>query len=169
MNKDEILDSITHHEERATKMRAAAEEAAQKAMQAEEQRKHKEAERNRVERHAQAEEMETRVGIVREGETRDMLLERIRKLREDVPAEPVIEYYRSPEQIAQLELEQKNGREAVARAEAQEAKFREARLKSEAEERAKQAVMVPVHHPNPGMDVEFPTIKPTLGRPRKTP
>ena len=162
MNKDEALDSITHHEERAAKMRAEAEAAARKAMAAEEDRRVQQTERNRVERHAQADELETRVGIIREGETREMLLDRIRKLREDVPAEPVYEYYSSPEQLAQLEREQKAGREAVAAAEAREAQYREARLKAEAEEQASKAVMVPVHHPNPGQNEIFPTVKSTL-------
>ena len=68
MDKDEALDSIVHHQERAAKMRAEAEAAAQKALQAEEQRKLQQTERDRGIRHAQADELEARIDIMQENE-----------------------------------------------------------------------------------------------------
>ena len=96
-----------------------------------------------------------------------MLLERIRKMRE-VPAEPVYQGgYHSPEQKAALEAEQKAGREAVAKAEAAMARAQEARAKAEDEQRANEATTVPVHHPNPSQDEQYPAVKSTLGPKKK--
>lgn len=161
MDKDEALDSIVHHGERAAKMRKEAEAAEQEAVKAEEQRKLQQAERDHNIRHAQADELEARMGLIREDESREMLLERIRKMREDVPAEPVYQGgYHSPEQQAQLAAEQKAGREAVAREEERMRRAQEARDLAAADE----AVTVSVHHPNPSQDEQFPASKATLGK-----
>lgn len=167
-DKDRILDSITHLGQRAEKMRTASQEAAHAAAHAEENRIAQAEYRDRAARLARADELETQiVSIVSEKETRDMLLDRIRKMREEKPPEIVHETYRSPAQQEQFELEQKAGREAVARLTAEAERYKALQAKADEEERAKSAVMVPVHHPNPDMDEQFPAIKATLGPKKK--
>jgi hypothetical protein len=142
-------DSITHHEERLAKLHAesaariATNEAAQSKRHTEEvmqQQQAREVEAQRLEQIAS--------GIVREGETREMLLQRIRMLREIKPAE--IEYPPlSPLQQEQLDREQAAGRAAVARAEEEHARYRELWHKEEEEERKKNtATTTPVYRPN---------------------
>lgn len=50
------------------------------------------------------------------GETRDQLLDRIRKLREEKPVEPEVETFRSEGQLKEFTAEQEAGRAAVAKA-----------------------------------------------------
>lgn len=166
-DEDRVLDSITHLEERSNKIRTASQEAAHAAAHAEENRVSQQEQRERSARLTRADELEVHAGLIKENETREMLLDRIRKMREEKPAEIVHVGYRSPDQQKAFEAEQKAGREAVARAEAEAERFREARLSAEAADRARQGDMVPVHHPNPDMDAQFPTINATLGPKKK--
>jgi hypothetical protein len=173
-DKDKVLDSIVHHEERAARMRAASEEIAQLAAKAEIQRQAQQAQRELTARHARADELEAKAGLIHENETREMLLDRIRKLREEKPAEIVHVGYRSPEQQATFEAEQKAGREAVARAEAEIERIRDY-WRQQTETAAKQAsgptpwTVSPVHHPNPSQDEQYPAVKATLGKPNDRP
>lgn len=160
------MDSIIHHEERAAKLRAEAKEQAEQAEQVAQQHNAFQAERERVARNADADALEARVGLIRENETREMLMDRIRKMRElDKKPEPVQELYCPPTIRAQIELEQQAGREAVARAEVEQERMRQAR---EAEPSG-QAFTVPVHHPNPSQDEQYPAVKATLGKPHDRP
>ena len=94
--KENKTDSVAHHEDRHAKMKAESEDVATR----------------------QAEDQEiARSGVlVHADETREQLLERIRKMREIAQPMPT-EVPRSEGQQKQFELEQQAGREAVAKAE----------------------------------------------------
>ena len=164
MTADKEFDSLAHHAERSAKIRDEFNDNARQEEQAEAQRAAHRAEQR--EQTIQTEEKRV-TDLIPPGMTRDQLLDRIRAMRNEKPPEVPHDYYISPAQRERLEAEQKAGREAVARAEAEEAKYREYRLKAEAEERAKQVTLTPVHHPNPGMDEQYPAIKATLGKVKK--
>jgi hypothetical protein len=114
------LDSVRHHEERREKLRTESEERTK-------------AEQASAAHVAENKEIASFSGIIKEGETREMLLDRIRKMRE-VPPEPEREYYVSPGQLKQLSEEQEAGRAAVAKAQAEMERYLAARDKVEAEE-----------------------------------
>lgn len=152
-------DSIEHHEERHAKIRdeAAAQQAT--AVEAEEKRVLDQIERDRVIRKAENQELAQQVELVKQGDTREMLLERIRQQREkDKPAEeqPV---FLSESHRKRVEVEQQAGREAVARAEAEVERSRELRRRQEEVDRARQGTMETVYHPNPSQDEVYPTSK----------
>jgi len=95
--------------------------------------------------------LERYVGLARDQMTRDMLLERIRKMREDKPKE----YEPPPLSQAdkeRLEREQKAGREALAMVQAKMGIIPTPTVPD----------ATPVHHPNPSQDEIYPTIKSTL-------
>lgn len=96
---DEKYESTQHHEDRKTKIRAE---------NAEKQAVDKEV--------AEEREIANFKGFPVAGETRDQLLDRIRKLREQ-PAEVEPELFRSEGLQKEFEAEQKAGQEAVAKAE----------------------------------------------------
>lgn len=158
-------DSDSHFETltaQSAQMRAEAKETALTQQQAESQREFQSA----VQREQTIQEQEKRVtDLIPPGTTRDQLIERIREMR-NAKIEVAHDYYISPEQQAQLDLEQATGRAAVAKAEAEAKRFADIRMLAE---RAAQGEMVPVHHPNPGMDEQYPAIKPTLGKPANAP
>jgi uncharacterized protein YdiU (UPF0061 family) len=155
------LDSVEHNEERRTKMR---DEAAVQQAQADAARRASVLEqdaRERTIRETENQELTQQVGLVKEGETREMLLERIRKLRAEM--EPKIEDQPipiPPEQQKRTEMEQQAGREAVARAEQEVERNRELWRKQEEEERARKGSMETMHHPNPAQNEQYPTSKP---------
>ena len=153
-------DSEVHHQDRHTKMQEEAAENQHLAIDAMEKREAAAAERQRTAREAESQELTRQANLIKPGETRDMLLERVRKLREQSVVKVVEEEPppRSPELQRQFELEQKAGREAVARAEAEEERRREFRHKYEEEERAKLGETV--YHANPGQNEVYPTSKP---------
>lgn len=155
-------DSVTHHEERHAKMREEAAEQQAAADEAKEHREHVRAEHEQTMREAETQELEQQAGLVKHGETREMLLERIRKLREEPPKEETFSSFMTPELQKRLEAEQQAGREAVARAEVELEKNRELWRKQEEEEKAKgrEPTMETVHHPNPSQNEVFPTSKP---------
>lgn len=160
MAKERSTDSVAHHEERHEKMRAEAAELQQAAAKAQAQRESSRVEREQYIREAENQDLTQQVGLVQQGDTREMLLDRIRKQREDKPAEVAEQpVYRSPELQKQFEAEQQAGRAAVAKNEAAEERGREARRKYEEEDRARQGTMETVHHPNPSQDEVYPTSK----------
>ena len=159
MTADNDTDSIRHHNERLTQMRAEAKDEALQQAQAEEQRAAHRAEQRT--KSIAADELRV-AGLPLSELTRDQLLDHIRKMRNEKPPEVPHDYYISPEQQARTEAEQQAGREAVARAEAEQAKYRQLQLKLDYEERAKEATNVSVHHPNPSQNEVFPTVKATL-------
>jgi hypothetical protein len=88
---DKLMDSLAHHEDRKAKIRA----------------ENKMLEENQ--------EIANFHGLPQAGETRDMLLDRIRKLREPKPEAPPAERYRSPGLQKEYEAEVEAGKAAVAR------------------------------------------------------
>jgi hypothetical protein len=156
-------DSVKHHEQRAAQLRAMYKQQEEEAKAAELQRVAEEQARNQQARDREVEFLEVQVGLVRPGETRDMLLERIRRMRE-IKEEAPVYIGRTPEQEEILKREQEAGRAAVAKAEAEEEKMRKLRAQTEEEDRKRLGTMEPVYHPNHGQDVQAPAIKATLGK-----
>jgi hypothetical protein len=157
---EQKTDSEVHHQDRRAKMQEEAAENQHLAIDVMEKREAAAAERQRAAREAEGQELTRQAELIKPGETRDMLVERIRKLREQdepkaVEAPPLP---RPPELQRQFELEQKAGREAVARAKEDQERTRELRRKYEEEERAKLGETV--IHANPGQNEVFPTSKP---------
>jgi hypothetical protein len=163
MDKD-TTDSLAHHAERSAQMREESKDAARLHVQAEAQR----ALQRAVQREQSIDAQEKQVNdLIPPGTTRDQLLDRIRQMREE-KVEIAHDYYISPEQQAQLDLEQKVGREMVAREEARQQQAAQARALTVAAA-DQQGEMVPVHHPNPGQQEQYPAIKATLGKPPSAP
>lgn len=143
----EPTDSIEHHKERAAQIKEASKTKQEELTATEEKQKDIQADRDKAARQQEIDYLSVQAGIVREGETRDMLLERIRKLREVKVEEP--KYIgRNEELQKQFEAEQAAGRAAVARAEAEEAKLREMRARIEEEDRKRLGTMEQVYRPN---------------------
>ena len=164
MAKESNTDSVNHTEDRLAKMRAESARLAKEETKAKADRDEKQAQHDYKADVAEANMVEKQAGLLHPGETRDMLLERVRQMREEklpvpVGPPPLTEFMRQ-----QLEIEQNAGREAVKRAEEQLAYSREAREKAAAEEKARQGTMETVHQPNPGMGEQFPANKATLGK-----
>ena len=100
-------------------------------------------------------------------DTREMLMNKIREMRNEKPPEPPAPLGRTPSMQAQFEAEQAMGRAMVAKREAEMEQGRALREKLEAEERMRTAQMTPVHHPTPGQNEQFPASGATLkGRSR---
>lgn len=107
-------DSIKHHEDRKAKIEAENEQLQQVSNEL-----------------AENQEIANFQGLPQEGETREQLLARIRKLRENPePTETVL--FRSEGLQKEFEAEQKAGREAVAKAEAEKKQYEAALAKAEA-------------------------------------
>ena len=158
-------DAHAHNIARSAQMRAESKETALVQQQDELQREFKFA----VQREQTIQDEEKRItDLIPPGTTRDQLLERIREMR-NVRVEVAHDYYISPEQQAQLDLEQATGRAAVAKAEAEARRISDARMLTVAAENARQADMNPVHHPNPSQDEQYPAVKATLGKPSTPP
>lgn len=141
--KEEKFELTRHHEERKAKIEAENKEIAEEK------------------------EIAAFKGLPQAGETREQLLDRIRAMREEKPSEPEAPVFRSEGLQKEFEAEQKAGQEAVAKAAEQSERLRAIAQAAEAEGEKNKAYLVPVYHPNPGMDQEFPTSGGTLGK-RKT-
>jgi hypothetical protein len=156
-------DSVVHNEERREQMREEAAAQQAQAGEAEEKRELDQAERKRVAREAENQELAQHVGLVQAGETREMLLERIRKLRNEKPEVKEDEPgFRPPSLQKEFDAEQEAGRAAVARAQEELERNREVWRKQEEEEKARrhEGITETVHHPNPTQNEVFPTSKP---------
>lgn len=116
------FESTQHLEDRKSKIHAEAED----------RREVEQAEAARV---AENQEISNFRGLPREGETRDQLLTRIRKMRDDKPKEVATETFRPPSLQKQFEAEQEAGRAAVAKATEEMEYSRAARQKAEAGEK----------------------------------
>jgi hypothetical protein len=158
-------DSVKHHEKRASNMRAEAQADQDAKSETEVNRATHDKGREERAREHEIQFLEDQAGIVREGETREMLLDRIRKMREVKEEEPK-PIARTPELQEQFNREIEAGRAAVARAEAEQNKYRDIRYKQEEEERQRrnEPELVPVHHPNPSQDQQYPATAATLGK-----
>lgn len=156
-------DSVTHLEQRAEKIRTETKQNQTQDAVKEAKRQADQAWKDLAARQAEDKELSEYVGTVHDDETREQLLERIRKLRDEPVSGPVPPIGRHNERMQQeFTAEQEAGRAAVAKAQAEMEHSRELRLKMEAEQRAKEGTMTPVHHPNPSQTEMFPTVKATL-------
>jgi hypothetical protein len=162
MNKD--TDSVQHHEDRRTKMRAEYKQEVEKRAQAEALQQSQQADRDQVTRESEIRYLEQQVGLVKAGDTREMLLDRIRQMREPPPPPPEIIGRVSEGQIKEFNAEQEAGRAAVAKAEAEYQRIQEGMRVAEAEELKRLGTMETVHHSNPGMDEQYPASGATLGK-----
>jgi hypothetical protein len=169
MAKEKQPDSLTHHEDRRAKMQQEAAVQHQQDAEAETKRELTQADRERKMREAETQELAQQVALVKETDTREMLLERIRQQRAATPKEVEDDQpgYRSEGMQKQFELEQETGRKAVAAEEARQEQQREIWRKQDEEERKRQGTMETVHHPNPGQDEQYPADKATLGKTKK--
>jgi hypothetical protein len=123
---EDKLDSIAHHEER-------------KALLQKEHELNRQKDQELAKQHAtyrENQEIAHYSGIIKDGETRDQLLERIRNASKPVAVE-IPPLGRNPALQEELEREQQAGREAVARAEAEQKRYAELRQKMEEAEREK--------------------------------
>ena len=158
-------DSISHTEERRTKMKEEYAQYQREQTAAEQKRQEKQAVRDMKADDDDAAMLEKQAYLLTDLGTRDQLLEHVRRMRLETPENapppppPMTEF-----QKQQLEIEQNAGREAVARAEKQQEEVRVWREKLAAEERAHKGTMTEVHHANPGMEEQYPTQKATLGK-----
>jgi hypothetical protein len=163
---DKKFDSQMYHEEQQDSIRAELAETDRLKSEADAKQQQHQAEQQQRALEAEQESLRKSVALVKNTDTRDMLLERIRKMREEKPPE-----YRPPPlseaDRKRLAEEQEAGRQAVARAQAEVDRLREQREQRERAERIREGEMVPVHHPNPGQDEQFPASKATLGKVKK--
>jgi hypothetical protein len=165
MTKELKTDSVSAIEERHARLTAESARLAKEEAKAEERRQEKQAVRDMAADDADAAMLEKQAYLLTDLGSRDQLLEKVRRMRLETPENtppappPLTEFQRQ-----QLEIEQQAGREAVARAEKQQEEVRAWREKLAAEERAREGTMVGVHHPNPGMQEQFPANKATLGK-----
>lgn len=156
-------DSVTAAQQRRARMEKEAVELLKAKQEAEERRLERERKHNEEARRQEDEYVMSQSS----GETREHLLARILAMRDQDKPEPPKPVGRTPEQQRIYELQQEEGRRCVALAEAKLKANLEAKLKREREEAAQQAHTVPVVHPNPTMDEQFPATKATLGKTRK--
>jgi hypothetical protein len=160
------MDSVTAMEERAAKIRAESDKIEREMVEREEKRKLAMAQREEEIR--QVEDADVAQANLLSGiETREHLLQRIRELREEGPAEIVA----PPRQLTEtmqreFDAEQALGRAMVAKAEAEQVKLMELRARLEAEERSRAGHMTSVHQVNPSQDEPFPVNKATFGKPK---
>jgi hypothetical protein len=152
-----------HHKQRASDIRAAIQSEQNENAENRVNRETLDKSRDEIARENEIKFLQDQVGLVREGETREMLLNRIRRMREEKPR--VIEPPPlSPEMQAQLDREQAAGRAAVAKAEAEHAKYRELWHKEEEDEKRRQPELNPLQHPNPSQEEQYPATGATLGK-----
>ena len=152
------------HEERVAKMQAERDKKRDERIEAEVKAREDKLELERATRQADEEILERIAGPVSDTDTRDKLLERIRKMRAEKPPEIKPMGRISAQQIQEFEAEQAAGRAAVAKAQAEIDRNRESVQKAKAEDAARQGTMTTVYHPNPSMDEQFPASKATLGK-----
>ena len=153
-------DSIINAETRSAQIRAASEqlerEAAEKAAK---MKQHLNLEDNK----ARVEEAKN-VEIVASGETREHLLDRIRSMRNEQPAETPAPPPLTERMLAELNAEQTAGRNAIQRAEEMMAYNRKIADQVALAERERLGEMVPVYHPNPAQNEQYPASGATLGK-----
>lgn len=166
MSKDKGTDSANHMSDRHARIKAESARLAAEAEAEDAKRNEQQAVRDMKADDEEAAALEKHA-LIATGETRDQLLERVRKLREDIPSVAVKPLGMSEFAKAQAEIEAKAGREAVAKAERLQAEAKEQRERVAAEIRAREGSMETVHQPNPGMDEQFPAQGATLGKTKK--
>ena len=125
--------SIKHHEERQAKMKAEHAQNVEAQSSEGQRQKANQDVRDKEAKRLEDQELSQYAGIVHENETREMLLERVRKMREEPSGDPKPVGHVTEFQQSVIDAEQKAGAEAVAKAAAELEKGRAARQKAEAE------------------------------------
>jgi hypothetical protein len=152
-------DSVSDMEERKARIQAEAEEI-EKSQSAEEARQRQiKIDRDLAAGEAEAKRLEVQAGLIHDGETREHLLDRIRRLREEPTTAPYVPPPPTEAQMTQIQIEQEAGRQAVARHEAMAAEVAERRKLAEAERLQREGEMHTLQHPNPSQNEKFPTNK----------
>jgi len=164
MAREPKPESVNHTEGRHARLKAESERLAKEADLADANEAEKVAAQDRKASNSEERFLKEQAALLQPGETREMLLERVRQMREDRPAEtygppPPSEYMKK-----QIEIEQEAGRQAVKAAEEEYERNKEAREAAAADIRKREGTMQEVHHPNPGMEEQFPANKATLGK-----
>ena len=113
----------------------------------------------RVKRQAEDQEVAQYAGPIGPDDTRETILEKIRKMREHPESSPPAGHI-SDYQKSVIEAEQKAGADAVKKAEAELEKNRKIREQAAEEQRKREGEMRTVVHPNPSQQDVFPTNKP---------
>lgn len=156
-------DSIISARERSAKIRELSAQFEREQAEAEKKRAADAASRDAATRGAEGKDLE-QAALLSGAETREMLLDHIREMREQKPTASAPAGYRTESMQRAFTAEQEAGRAAVAKAQAEMERNRAARLQAEAEQQARNGTMTPVHHPNPGMDEQYPVRGGTLGK-----
>jgi hypothetical protein len=153
----EPTDSIQHNQDRADAIRTQMEKDVEEQERKNEQYREQEQKRQDAAREQEVGRLQDMATLTRDQMTRDMLLDRIRAMRNEKPPE-YVPPQRTPEQQKLLEAEMQAGREAVAKAEAALQERREAMARMN----VTQEVVKTIQHPNPSQSEIFPTVKSTL-------
>ena len=146
--KETKFDSLQHLEDRRAKIKEESDQI--EKVQAE-----------RVKRQAEDQEVAQYKGPIGPDDTRETILDRIRKMREQ-PEETVMTRHITEFQAAQIKLEQEAGRAAVKKAEEEAERNRNLREQAAEEQRKREGEMSTVVHPNPSQRDVFPANKATL-------
>jgi hypothetical protein len=146
------LESIQHHEDERLAFKAALEQQDKEQEEINARLKVQEDERQQKAHAAEIRNLEQFSNLARDPMTRDMILERIRRMREEKPKE-IVPPPLSEADKRRLEKEQADGRAALAMV---QAKMQGIELPAEVSE------TTPVHHPNPSQNEIFPTVRSTL-------
>lgn len=154
--ESELHDSTKHNAERAASIKAEADyNEEQQAKVRAEYKRQQDIGKQRV-KESEIQRLEQYSSLARDPLTRDMILDRIRKMREEKPVEPPWPPPMSEAQRKLLEGEQAAGRAAVAKYEAEMVKNREAAAQAEAEAKKSEGTMTQVFRENPSQDKEYP-------------
>jgi hypothetical protein len=149
-------DSVSHHEEQRKKMReGAAQQQETDAVAAE----HQEDEQNKRQYKARQEEIErltTHAGLVKQGETREMLYERIRKLRTPLKEPEDVPGHRTESAEKAFNAEVEAGRARVAQIAKEQEEHRERWRKEDEEQKKREGEMTPVYRPNLSQKEQHP-------------
>lgn len=159
-------DSLQHHEDRRARMKAEYKQEVEKRAQVEAMEQAQQVDRDQTTRESEIKYLEQQVTLVQNIDSRDMLLERIRRMREPPPPPPGPPP-RTKAQQEELEREQANGMAAVAKNKEAEERSQPAWREAEAEERKRLGTMETVHIPNPSQNEQFPASGATLGKVKK--
>ena len=166
MTKERNTDSVDAMAERKAKIREESERIEREEAKAAERRQEVQAVQDLKADNAEVKFLKEQSALVSQDDTREMILDRIRQMRDDVPKgppkpPPISEFMRQ-----QIEIEQEAGRAAVKRAQEEMDRNRGIREQAARQQREYEGHMEPVHHPNPGQNEMFPASKATLGKPK---
>lgn len=159
-------DSIISAETRAATIRAESERIEREQAAAADRQKDHRARQDAEARKTEDEDVRKVAASLSDLGTRDQLLDRIREMRNDVPVGTPEPPPLTERMLQALKEEQEAGRAAIKKAEAEIEFNRKIQAKFEADERERLGSMVPVHHPNPGMNEQFAASGGTLGKKR---